>query len=197
MLFRSNYKPYPPNNDNQYGNSYGNSYNNNRGVSSDLESMLKDFITSQKSFNKIVEEKLEKLDNLILKVDSLSHEVDFLKIIFLPHDVKEHKTLNAIQVTIDNNIRMLAELHARWEREEKEAEIAEISKVANVCTIYTNEDIKMLNAQESSTTPKYANGKRIGVGKFSPYLKRTQNFQSALKLLLIKMLKSVLVIRFL
>ena len=77
-------------------------------MSSDLESMLKDFITSQKSFNKIVEEKLEKLDNLVAKVDSLSHEVDFLKINFLPHDVKEHKTLNSIQITIDNNIRMLA-----------------------------------------------------------------------------------------
>ena len=57
---------------------------------------------------------------------------------------------------------MLAELHARWERE---AEIAEISKGANVCTICTNEDIKMLNAQESSTAPKYTNDKRIGVGK--------------------------------
>ena len=68
---------------------------------SDLESMLKDFITSQKSFNKIVEEKLEKLDNLIIKVDSLSHVVDFLKIKNLPHDVKEHKTLNSIQVTIE------------------------------------------------------------------------------------------------
>ena len=36
-------------------------------------------------------------------------------------------------------------------KEKKEAEIAKISKVANVCTIYTNDDIKMLNAQESST----------------------------------------------
>jgi hypothetical protein len=27
--------------------------------------------------------------------------------------VKESKTLNAIQVKIDNNVRMLAELHAR------------------------------------------------------------------------------------
>ena len=51
-------------------------------------------------------------------------------------------------------------------------EIAEISKVANVCTIYTNDDIKMLNAQESSTAPKYANGKRIGVGKISTMPKK-------------------------
>ena len=73
---------------------------------------------------------------------------------------------------------MLAELHARWEREERESEIAENSKVANVCTIYTNEDIKILNAQESSTGPKYTNGKIIGVGKFLLYLKIVQNFQS-------------------
>ena len=123
-------------------------------MSSDLESMLKYFITSQKAFNKIVEEKLEELNNHIIKVDSLSHEVDFLKIKCLPHDVKEHKTLNATQITIDNNIRMLAELHARWEREEKEAEIAGTSKVTSVCTIYNNEDIKMINVQESSTSPK-------------------------------------------
>jgi hypothetical protein len=33
--------------------------------------------------------------------------------------VKESKTLNAIQVKIDDNVSMLAELHARWEREDK------------------------------------------------------------------------------
>ena len=65
-----------------------------------------------------------------------------------------------------------AELHARWEREEREAEIAKISKVTNDCTIYTNEDIKMLNAQESSKAPKYANGKRTGVGKISTIPKK-------------------------
>ena len=35
-------------------------------------------------------------------------------------DTKDNKTFataNVIQVKIDNNIRMLAELHARWERE--------------------------------------------------------------------------------
>ena len=56
---------------------------------------------------------------------------------------------------------MLAELHARWEREEREAEIAKNSKVANVCTIYTNEDIKMLIPQESSTAPKIWSWKKF------------------------------------
>ena len=46
---------YPPTN----GNSYGNSYNPNKNMSSDLENVLKEFISSQKAFNKTVEEKLE------------------------------------------------------------------------------------------------------------------------------------------
>src|SRR3954470_15630660 len=37
----NNYRPYPPNN----GNSYGSSYNNDRSVPSELEVMLKDFIS--------------------------------------------------------------------------------------------------------------------------------------------------------
>jgi hypothetical protein len=45
--------------------------------------------------------------------------------------VKESKTLNAIQVRIDNNVRMLAELHARWEREDK------MARNMKVCTITT------------------------------------------------------------
>jgi hypothetical protein len=59
----------------------------------------------------------------------------FLKLKFLPHDVKESKTLNAIQVRIDENVRMLAELHARWERED------EMAKNIMVYTITTTSDV--------------------------------------------------------
>src|SRR3954463_5612704 len=41
----NNYRPYPSNNSNAYGNSYGNSYSNNRNAPSELEVMLKDFIS--------------------------------------------------------------------------------------------------------------------------------------------------------
>src|SRR3954462_8224892 len=43
----NNYRPYPPNN----GNTYGNSYNNARSAPSELEVMLKDFISKQTAFN--------------------------------------------------------------------------------------------------------------------------------------------------
>jgi hypothetical protein len=40
--------------------------------------MLKDFISKQTAFNKTVEEKLGKIDDLASKVDSLAHDVEFL-----------------------------------------------------------------------------------------------------------------------
>ena len=110
----NNYRPYPSNN--AYGNSYGNSYSNNRSAPSDLEIMLKYFISKQTAFNKSVEEKFGKIDVLASKVDSLALDVEFLKL-KVTHPVKESKSLNAIQVRIHNNVRMLAELHARWERD--------------------------------------------------------------------------------
>jgi hypothetical protein len=116
----NNYRPYPSTNGNGYGNSYGNS-SNNRGAPSDHEVMLKDFISKKTAFNKSIEEKLGKIDVLASKVDSLALDVELLKLKVLPHDVKERKTLNSIQVKIDNNIRILAELHARWEREDEMA----------------------------------------------------------------------------
>jgi hypothetical protein len=97
----NNYRPYPSTNGNGYGNSYGNSSNNNRSAPSDLEIMLKDFISKQTAFNMCVEEKFGKIDGLDSKVDSLALDVELLKLKVMPHDVKESKTLNAIQVRID------------------------------------------------------------------------------------------------
>jgi hypothetical protein len=42
---------------------------------------------------------------------------------------------NAIQVRIDKNITMLAELHARWERED------EMARKMKVCNITTSNDV--------------------------------------------------------
>jgi hypothetical protein len=88
----NNYRLYPS----TTGNGYGNSSNNNRGAPSDLEVMLKDFISIQTAFNKSVEEKLGKIGVLASKVDSLALDVELMKLKVLPHDVKESKTLNAI-----------------------------------------------------------------------------------------------------
>src|SRR4051812_4422413 len=94
----NNPRPFPSN------NSYG---NNN---TFELEIMHKYFITSQKDFNKSVEEKLEKLYSLCLKVDNIAHDVEMLKIRTSPLEEKKTTPMNAIQVQINENIRMLAKL---------------------------------------------------------------------------------------
>jgi hypothetical protein len=163
----NNYRSYPSTN----GYGYGNSYNNNRSAPSDLEVMLKDFISKQTAFNKSVEEKFSKIDVLASKVDRLALDVELLKLKVMPHDVKESKTLNAIQVRIDDNVGMLAELHARWERED---EIARKNNMTKVCTITTTSDVEVSNASKPPNM--------IGVGKvptpFAKLPKTTETFSN-------------------
>ena len=73
--FGSNPRPFPSNN---YGNT--NTYPSTKNYTFELESMLKDFITTQQSFNKSVEENSNQLDSLNLKVDNIPHDHDVIKI---------------------------------------------------------------------------------------------------------------------
>src|SRR4051794_4577973 len=121
--YRSNFannnpRPFPSNN---YGNN--NTYDSTKNSTSELESMLKDFITTQKAFNKRVEEKLDKLYSLSLKVDNVAHDVEMLRIRTSP--VVERKTalMNVIQVQINENIRLLAKLKDRWAGGKEEEDI--------------------------------------------------------------------------
>ncbi|KAK1666378.1 hypothetical protein QYE76_054537 [Lolium multiflorum] len=169
----NNYRPYPSANGNGYGNSYGNSYNNNRSVPSGLEAMLKEFISTQTAFNKSVEEKLNKIDILASRVDRLASDVDLLKSKVMPNEDIENKivtTANAIQVRINENIRLMAELRARWDREENE-KLSKENNVAKVWTITTTS-----NANDSHVAaPPTINGKIIGVGNVStPSAKRAK-----------------------
>ena len=106
----NNYRPYPPNN----GNTYGNSYNNARSAPSELEVMLKDFISKQTTFNNTIEEKLLNVEK---NISSLSEAQTSLvnKMAAKPETMENtFSTAHAIQVTIDENVRLLAQLHARW-----------------------------------------------------------------------------------
>ncbi|KAK1630781.1 hypothetical protein QYE76_005096 [Lolium multiflorum] len=168
-----NYRPYPSANGNGYGNSYGNSYNNNRSVPSGLEAMLKEFISTQTAFNKSVEEKLDNIDILASRVDRLASDVNLLKLKVMPNNDIDNKittTENAIQVRINENIRLMAELRARWDREENE-KLAKENNVAKVWTITTISN----DNDPHVAAPHTINGKIIGVGNVStPSAKRTK-----------------------
>src|SRR4051812_48220906 len=115
--YRSNFggnnpRPFPSNN---YRNN--NTYPSTKNSTSEIESMLKDFITTQKAFNKSVEEKLYKLYSFFCKVDNIAHDVEMLKIKTSPPEERKTTPMNAIQVQINENIRMLEKLKERWARE--------------------------------------------------------------------------------
>jgi hypothetical protein len=80
IAYRGNFNPRPfPRNS---SNNYGNSYNNNNRIPTDLESNIKEFINSQKIFNAMVEEKLNKVDDMARNMDRIAHDVKTLKIKF-------------------------------------------------------------------------------------------------------------------
>src|SRR4051812_21894404 len=108
--YRSNFGSNNPRTfaSNNYGNN--NTYPSTKNSTYELESMLKDFITTQKAFNKSVEEKLDKLDSLSLKVDNIAHDVEMLKITTSPPEERNTTPMNAIQVKINENIRILDKL---------------------------------------------------------------------------------------
>ena len=141
--FGSNPRPFPSN---SYGNN--NAYPSTKNSTTELEIMLKDFITTQKAFNKSVEEKLHKLDDLSFKVDHLANEVKLLKIKTSPLEEREVTPINAIQVQINENIRMMAKLKERWAREkEEEDRIKSLPTHHTVATIQVVEDIQTLSTQ--------------------------------------------------
>src|SRR4051795_1868081 len=112
--YRSNFgsnnpRPFPSNN---YRNN--NTYPSTKNSTSEPETFLKDFITTQKAFNKSVEEKLDKLDILSSKVDNIAHDVEMIKIRTSPPEERKTTPMNAIQLQINENIRMLGKLKERW-----------------------------------------------------------------------------------
>ena len=101
----------------------------------------------------------------MLKVDSLAHDVEILKIMTTPLEAKKSEPINAIQVQINDNIRMLAQICARREREE--AKIAEKSvkrEPVKICTIQPFEEVKTFSTHEYPNAPKHVDVKTNGIG---------------------------------
>src|SRR3954469_19690718 len=141
--YRSNFgnnnpRPFPSKN---YGNN--NTYDSTKNSTFELESMLKEFITTQKAFNKIVEEKLDKLDSLSLKEDNIAHDVEMLKTRTSPLAERKTTPMNVIQVQINENIRMLAKLKDRWAGEKEEEDIIKsLPTHTTISTIQVVKDLK-------------------------------------------------------
>ena len=80
---------------------------------SDFESNIKEFITSQKNFNALIEEKLLKIDELARNIDRISLDVDSLELRSIPpkHDINE--SLKAMRISIDECKERTARMRAK------------------------------------------------------------------------------------
>ena len=76
--YRGNFNPrlFPSNSSNNYENSYNNSYGNFNKMPSDFENSVNEFMSWQKNFNALIEEKLLKIDDLARNLDRISLDVD-------------------------------------------------------------------------------------------------------------------------
>src|ERR1044072_1375917 len=136
-----------------------NTYPTPRNSTLELETMLKDFISTQKALNMSVEEKLDKLDIISSKVDNLAHDVEILKIRTSPPEERQVTPMNAIQVQINENIRMLKKLKERWAREkEEEDRIKRLPTYHTVATIQVVEEIQTVSTHHTPSPTGPING---------------------------------------
>src|SRR3954470_20928869 len=108
--------------------------------------MIQDFISKQTTFNKTIEEKILTVEK---NISSLSEAQTSLvnKMAAKPKTMENtFATGHAIQVTIDKNVRLLAQLHAKWERE------AKIDRNNSVCTITTTPQVAPIPPPTVPTT---------------------------------------------
>ena len=70
---------------------------------SNFESNIKEFISSQKNFNAMIEENLLKIDDLARNVNRISLEIDSFKIIYKPPKIDINYSLKSIQVSINES----------------------------------------------------------------------------------------------
>src|SRR3954465_13269441 len=150
----NNPRSFPSNN---YGNN--NTYPSTKNSTFELETLLKDFITTKKALNKSVEEKLDKLDSLSSKVDNIDHDVEMLKIRTYPPEERKTTPMNAIQVQINENIRMLGKLKERWAREKEEEErVKSLPTYHTIATIQVVEDVQTISTHHTPSPTGPNNG---------------------------------------
>ena len=80
---------------------------------SHFENSVKEFMSSQKNFNALIEEKLLKIGELARNVDRISLDVDSLKLRSIPpkHDINE--SLKAMRISIDECKERTARMRAK------------------------------------------------------------------------------------
>ena len=105
-----------------------------------------------------MEENLDKLDILSSKVDNIAHDVEMLKIRTTPPEERQVTPMNAIQVQINENIRM-GKLKERLAREkEEEDRTKSLPTYHTVATIKVVEDVQTVSTHHTPSPTGSING---------------------------------------
>ena len=120
---------------------------------SDFESNIKEFISSQKNFNAMIEEKLLKIDDLARNIDRIALDVDSLKLRSIPpkHDISE--SLKAMRISIDECKERTARMRAKkdafikacssssYENNDKDLKVIDVSPIKSLfCNMNLDND---------------------------------------------------------
>ena len=134
---------------------------------SDFENSVKVFMTSQKNFNALIEEKLLKIDDLARNVDRISLDVDSLRLRSIPpkHDINE--SLKAMRISIDECKETTARMRAK-----KDCFVKACSS-----SFYENkdEDLKVIDVSPIKSLFWNMNLDKDGTGDESTLVKRRPN----------------------
>jgi hypothetical protein len=155
----NNYRPYPSNSDNGYlGRPKMPSEERILEVERDTKNFMQMQYEQNKLFTKTMEEQSALLKTISHQLDNLNRDIPKLQakvskaetsISFLS-DAQSYlinrmaskpdpfAATNAIQVRIDENVRMLAELHARWEREDEMARNMKVYTITTSSNVVSN-----------------------------------------------------------
>ena len=133
---------------------------------SDFESNIKEFISSQKNFNAMIEEKLLKIDELARNVDIISLDVDSLKLRSIPpkHDINE--SLKAMRISIDECKERTARMCAK-----KDCFVKACSSFHD----NNDEDLKVIDVSPIKSLFCNMNLDNDGTGDESTLVKRSPN----------------------
>src|SRR5215216_7758439 len=134
---------------------------------SEFDNSVKEFMSSQKNSNALIEEKLLKIDDLARNVDRISLDVDSLKLRSIPpkHDINE--SLKSMRIYIDECKERTAKMRAKrdWYEKTRSYSFRENK----------DEDLKVIDVTPIESLFSNINLDKDGTGDESTLVKRRPN----------------------
>ena len=134
---------------------------------SDFETSVKEFMNSQKNFNALIEEKLLKTDELARNVDTISLDVDSLKLRSIPPKNDINKSIKTMMISIDERKERTARMRAK--------KYCFVKACSSSFHDNKDEDMKVIDVSPIKSLFSNINSDKDGTGDESTLAKRRPN----------------------